>query len=133
LSHHKHLAVVDDTLSGAAPDPVMAAGEARARASVMAAGGAAGTSAAKPSDGAAQVGIDNFAFNPKTLAVKSGQTVTWTNHDDVPHRIQSANDKFPPSSVLDTKALYTVTLTPPGEYPYFCSLHPTMIGTIIVT
>jgi 3',5'-cyclic-AMP phosphodiesterase len=130
LSHHKHLAVVDDTLSGAVSAPVMAAGEAGARASAMAAGGAG---AAKASDGARQIDIDNFAFNPKTLEVKAGQSVTWTNHDDVPHRIQSANDKFPPSTVLDTKALYTVTLTAGGEYPYFCSLHPTMIGTIIVT
>ena len=133
LSHHKHLAVVDDTLSGAAPAPVMAAGEARARASAMDGGGAAGVSAAKPSEGAGQIGIDNFAFNPKTLTVKAGQSVTWTNHDDVPHRIQSANDKFPPSTVLDTKAQYTVPLTAAGEYPYFCSLHPKMIGTIIVT
>jgi plastocyanin len=128
LSHHKHLAVVDDTLSGAAPAPVMAAGEAAARASAMAVG-----SAAKSSVGAGQIGIDNFAFNPKSLTVRAGQTVTWTNHDDVPHRIQSANDKFPPSSVLDTRALYTVPLTTAGEYPYFCSLHPKMIGTISVT
>jgi plastocyanin len=111
----------------------MAAGEAGARAAAMVGEGATGASAVKPPQGAGQIGIDNFAFNPKTLTVKAGQPVMWTNHDDVPHRIQSANDKFPPSTVLDTKALYTVTLTAAGEYPYFCSLHPTMIGTIIVT
>ena len=127
LSHHKHLAVVDDTLSGAMPAPVMAAGEALARASATAVG------AAKTSEVAGQIGIDNFAFNPKSLTVRAGQTVTWTNHDDVPHRIQSANDKFPPSSVLDTRALYTVPLTAAGEYPYFCSLHPKMTGAITVT
>ena len=111
----------------------MAAGEAGARAAAMVGGGAAGVSAAKPPEGAGQIGIDNFAFNPKALTVKAGESVTWMNHDDVPHSIQSANDKFPPSTVLDTKALYTVTLTAAGEYPYFCWLHPTMIGTIIVT
>jgi 3',5'-cyclic AMP phosphodiesterase CpdA len=130
LSHHKHLAVVDDTLSGGEPAPVMAAGESLARASVTAAGGAG---AIKPAVGAGQIGIDNFAFNPKTLTVKAGQTVMWTNHDDVPHRIQSADDRFPPSMVLDTRGVYTVTLAAAGEYQYFCSLHPKMIGTIILT
>ncbi len=129
LPHHKHLAVVDDTLSGAAPAPIMAAGEAMARAAAHATSSA---SAQTTSGSAGAIGIDNFAFTPKVLRVAAGERITWTNHDDVPHRIQSANGKFAPSSVLDTKGTYTLSLGKPGEYPYFCSLHPTMTGMIVV-
>jgi plastocyanin len=131
LRHHKHLAVVDDTLSGGAAAPVMALGEANARAAAGAAGPArADASASKP--GSAQIGIDNFAFTPRELTIRAGQSVTWTNHDDVPHRIQSANRAFAPSAVLDTKGVYALMLPTAGEYPYFCSLHPTMTGKILV-
>jgi plastocyanin len=131
LRHHKPLAVVDDTLSGAAAAPVMAAGEANARATAGAAAPArADASSSKP--GSAQIGIDNFAFTPRELAVRPGQTVSWINHDDVPHRIQSATGAFAPSAVLDTKGTYALTLPAVGEYPYFCSLHPTMTGKILV-
>ena len=129
LPHHKHLAVVDDTLSGASPAPVMAAGEATARA---AAHEASSASTAGATANAGTIGIDNFAFTPKVARVRAGERVTWTNHDDVPHRIQSANGRFAPSAVLDTKGTYALSLTAAGEYPYFCSLHPTMTGTIVV-
>ncbi|HEY2066450.1 MAG TPA: metallophosphoesterase [Gemmatimonadaceae bacterium] len=138
LSHHKHLAVVDDTLSGGAAAPVMAAGEANARAAAGAAGMAradASSPRAGTGSGAgagAQIGIDNFAFTPRELTVRAGQSVTWTNNDDVPHRIQSSNRAFAPSAVLDTKGVYALTLPAAGEYPYFCSLHPTMTGKILV-
>jgi plastocyanin len=58
--------------------------------------------------------------------------MTWANHGNVPHRIQSANTKFAPSTVLDTKAAYTVKFSKPGEYPYFCSIHPIMTGKVVV-
>jgi plastocyanin len=57
--------------------------------------------------------------------------VTWLNHDDVPHRIKSANDRFASSGVLDTKANFAATFSQPGQYPYFCSIHPTMTGKIV--
>jgi plastocyanin len=130
LRHHKHLAIVDDTLSGAAAAAAMADGEAHARAAVSAAGTA--NASAPSAAGSAQIGIDNFAFTPRTITTRVGQPVTWTNHDDVPHRIQSSNQGFAPSGVLDTKGAYSVTLATAGEYPYFCSLHPTMTGKILV-
>jgi plastocyanin len=58
--------------------------------------------------------------------------VTWANHDDVPHRIHSANNNFAPSTVFDTKAAYTVKFAKPDEYPYVCSIHPTMTGKVVV-
>ncbi|MEP6731699.1 MAG: metallophosphoesterase [bacterium] len=126
LAHHAHLALVDDTLSGNAPGDALAAGEATAR-------GTAGEKAKDMSPaGAGEIGIDNFAFSPKTITVAAGHPVTWINHDDVPHRIQSADGKFAPSKVLDTKGTFATTLSKAGEYPYFCSLHPTMTGRITV-
>src|ERR1700731_2061326 len=72
--------------------------------------------------------IDNFTFTPAELTVKVGTTVTWTNHDDIPHTIVSAG-KFR-SKALDTDNSFSFTFTAAGDYKYFCSLHPHMTGTI---
>jgi amicyanin len=77
------------------------------------------------------VGIDNFTFNPQTLTVKAGATVTWTNKDDIPHTVAAVNKEFK-SKALDTDDGYSFTFTTPGTYAYFCSLHPHMTGTIVV-
>jgi plastocyanin len=76
------------------------------------------------------VTIDNFTFQPAQLTVKVGTTVTWRNHDDIPHAIVSAG-KFR-SKTLDTDDSYSFTFTAAGDYKYFCSLHPHMTGTITV-
>jgi plastocyanin len=78
----------------------------------------------------ASVKIDNFTFEPAELTVKAGTTVTWTNRDDIPHTVVSAG-KFR-SKALDTDDRYSFTFTSPGDYKYFCSLHPHMVGTIKV-
>jgi plastocyanin len=74
--------------------------------------------------------IDNFTFEPAQLSVKVGTTVTWKNRDDIPHTVVSAG-KFR-SKTLDTDDSYSFTFTAPGDYTYFCSLHPHMKGTIKV-
>ena len=78
------------------------------------------------------VTIDNFFFTPGTVTVKAGTAVTWTNKDDIPHGIGSANNAFPKSKALDTDDSYSFTFTTPGTYQYFCYLHPKMVGTIVV-
>jgi plastocyanin len=77
-----------------------------------------------------KVTIDNFTFAPAELKVRVGDTVTWSNHDDIPHTVVSAG-KFR-SKALDTDDTFSFTFTAAGEYPYFCSLHPHMTGTIKV-
>ena len=77
-----------------------------------------------------KVTIDNFTFSPATLKVKVGDTVTWTNHDDIPHTVVSAG-KFR-SKAMATDNTFSFTFTSAGEYKYFCSLHPHMTGTITV-
>jgi plastocyanin len=76
------------------------------------------------------VHIDNFVFVPAQLTVKVGQTVTWTNRDDIPHTVVCAG-KFR-SKTMDTDGTFTFTFTAAGEYKYFCSLHPHMTGVVKV-
>jgi len=76
------------------------------------------------------VTIDNFTFSPAELTVKVGTTVTWKNHDDIPHTVVSAG-KFR-SKTLDTDDSFSFTFTAAGDYKYFCSLHPHMTGMIKV-
>ncbi|HVI91997.1 MAG TPA: cupredoxin family copper-binding protein [Dongiaceae bacterium] len=79
------------------------------------------------------VDIDNFDFAPMTLTVTVGTQVTWTNHDDIPHTVVSSDT--PPafkSPALDTDDSFSVTFSKPGTYSYFCSVHPKMVGSIVV-
>jgi plastocyanin len=80
----------------------------------------------------AKVHISNFTFGFKALTVKVGQTVTWTNDDDIPHTVV-ATDKSSRSKVLDTGQSFSFTFTKAGAFAYFCSLHPMMTGKIVVT
>ncbi len=77
------------------------------------------------------VGIENFNFVPQTLTVAVGTTVTWVNHDDIPHLVVSTVKKFT-SQPLDTDDHFAFRFTQPGTYNYFCGLHPKMTATIIV-
>jgi plastocyanin len=79
----------------------------------------------------ASIVIDNFSFTPKEVSVAKGTTVIWINHDDVPHTVVSKDQKFR-SKALDTSDQFTFTFTDPGTYVYFCSVHPIMIGKVIV-
>ena len=79
-----------------------------------------------------RIEIKDFAFNPQTLTVKSGEKVTWINRDDEPHTIVSVGKQFKKSTALDTDQEFTITAGAPGTYTYFCSVHPKMTGTIVV-
>jgi len=78
-----------------------------------------------------EVKIDNFVFGPAAVTVPVGTTVTWTNHDDIPHTVVSTEKVFK-SKVLDTDEKFSFTFTKAGEYPYFCSIHPKMTGKVVV-
>jgi plastocyanin len=78
-----------------------------------------------------EVKIDNFSFSPPVLTVRPGTDVRWINQDDVPHTIVSTEQKFK-SDAMDTDSSFSHTFTEPGTYEYFCSLHPKMVGKVIV-
>ena len=82
---------------------------------------------------ATTVVIDNFSFSPAQLSVAAGSTVTWENHDDMPHTIvDDATPREFKSAPLDSGDHFSQTFTKPGTYKYFCSIHPHMTGTIVV-
>lgn len=114
-------AVVTSLASGRANPPVAASARGKTLSAVPA-----------KSAGPVAVHISNFTFGPKMATVKVGQTVTWTNDDDIPHTVV-ATDKSFRSKVLDTGQSFSFTFTKPGQVAYFCSLHPMMTGKVTVT
>ena len=86
---------------------------------------------AAPAPAPAAVQIANFTFKSPVVTVKPGATVTWTNGEDIPHTVVSRDGLFR-SKVLDTGDRFSFTFVKPGQFGYFCSLHPHMTGMIIV-
>jgi plastocyanin len=81
------------------------------------------------------VTIQNFAFSPAALTVKVGTMVTWTNADPDAHTVTSKQGSGGPlnSAALATGATYSYTFTKPGTYAYYCTIHPFMTATVVVT
>jgi plastocyanin len=96
---------------------------------------AAATSATKATTIAAatdtSVSIKNFAFAPTATTVTVGTTVRWKNLDGEPHTVRSVDSSFR-SDPLDQNDSYSVKFDKPGTYKYVCSIHPQMVGTIVV-
>lgn len=86
---------------------------------------------------AAAIDLRGFGFHPDTLTVSAGTRVTFTNQDDIEHTVTAGVPDHPDgrfTAALQTKgAVFAVTLTKPGVYPYFCERHPFMHGEIHVT
>jgi plastocyanin len=83
------------------------------------------------SPAAAIVLAREFMFAPTSLTVSAGSTVTWTNKDDEPHTVVSDSALFR-SGALDTDESFAFRFDQPGTYHYACSIHPRMVGTIVV-
>jgi plastocyanin len=75
--------------------------------------------------------MKNFDFAPMALTVTAGTTVTWRNADGEPHTVVSADGLFR-SAALDTNESFTFKFTKVGTFKYVCSIHPRMVGTVIV-
>jgi plastocyanin len=73
----------------------------------------------------------DFMFSPASLTVQAGSSVTWTNKDDEPHTVVSDSGLFR-SGALDTGESFSFKFDKPGTYRYTCSIHPRMVGTILV-
>lgn len=81
-----------------------------------------------------KVTISNYNFSPGAITVKKGTAVTWTNQDSVAHNVQETDGKSGPmSGDLDNGKSYTFTFNTPGTYNYHCSIHPEMVGKVVVT
>ena len=87
--------------------------------------------AAAASDGSTIVMAKDFMFAPASLTVSAGSTVTWTNKDGEPHTVVSETGLFR-SAALDTDDSFSFRFEKAGTYRYTCSIHPRMVGTIVV-
>jgi plastocyanin len=78
------------------------------------------------------VTITGYSFQPATLYVRRGTTVTWTNQDSQVHTVTSDNNTFH-SATLGQGQSYSYTFNSNGTYAYHCQIHPGMYGTVVVT
>jgi plastocyanin len=76
--------------------------------------------------------VRNYAFEPLTINVPAGTTVRWTNLDNDRHTVTSDTRLFD-SGVLTLNQSWQYTFTTPGTYTYFCAIHPTMHGSVVVS
>ena len=84
--------------------------------------------------GAAQIVIDNFTFSPATLTVTPGEKVTVVNKDSTTHTVTATGNKAFDTGDIASGA--TTTFTAPstdGSYPYICTIHQFMHGTLTVS
>jgi len=109
-----------------------AASSGAASAQGAAATGATSPPAASKADAAPPIVIaKDFMFAPSTITIRAGATVTWKNTDDEPHTVVSGAGLFR-SGALDTNESFSFRFDKPGIYHYACSIHPRMVGTIVV-
>jgi plastocyanin len=78
-----------------------------------------------------QVSAKDFMFTPTSITVKAGTTVTWVNLDDEPHTVFSDAGLFR-SAALDTTERFSFKFEKAGTYHYLCTIHPRMLGTVVV-
>jgi len=80
----------------------------------------------------ARVSIANFDFSPGRLTIPAGTTVVWRNNDSVVHTVTSTTGDFD-SGNLAFGETFQFTFNTPGSFNYFCEIHPSMRGQIVVT
>ena len=78
-----------------------------------------------------QIVVKDFMFQPMSLQVKAGSTVTWLNKDEEPHTVISDTGLFH-SGAIDTNESFSFKFDKAGTYHFTCSIHPRMVGTIVV-
>ena len=78
------------------------------------------------------VSIQGFSFSQKSINVKKGDTVVWTNKDSAPHTVTGGNGG-PASGALNDGGTYLFTFNSAGTFDYHCAIHPSMTGSVVVT
>jgi plastocyanin len=90
------------------------------------------TNSNPPSPAANQVDIHDFYFQPDSLAVDSGTTVTWTNRGSVSHTVTSDSSGYFGSSQLSPSHTFSFAFPNKGTFHYHCSIHSSMHGKVVV-
>ena len=77
------------------------------------------------------VNIKGMKYDPPSVTVKAGDTVTWTNADQRDHTVVASDGSFS-SGNIGPGATYSFVFSKAGKFEYSCSLHPRMKGVVIV-
>lgn len=88
--------------------------------------------ASVPPAGGDAVTIAGFAFDPASLTVKVGATVTWTNKDTATHTVAWVDGSKGSGSLTAGGTSYSRTFDTPGTFAYACGIHAAMKGTVVV-
>jgi plastocyanin len=78
------------------------------------------------------VNAESNSFSPNPVEVEVDETVTWINDDSGRHTVTSKDGVFD-SGIMGKGQSFSFTFDKAGQYPYFCSPHPGMVGTVVVT
>ena len=110
-------------------------GAASTSAAASGTSGGTSTTTGLPAEGAGEVEVVDFTFDPEELEVTAGTEVTWTNHDDFAHQIVATDSEqpFAGDGTIETDETFSVTFAEAGTYDYFCGIHNSMTGSIVVT
>jgi plastocyanin len=95
-------------------------------------GGGGQQEAPAAKSGGAQVTMKDIKFNPSTVNVKVGDTVTWTNDDSVGHDVTGDSFKSGASGGLSNGDTFKHKFAKAGTFKYQCTVHPGMTGTVVV-
>ncbi len=76
--------------------------------------------------------VKSYRFDPKVIEITAGDTVTWTNQDEVPHTATGQDRDVLQSGTISPGASFSQVFPEAGEFGYFCEFHPNMTGTIVV-
>jgi plastocyanin len=96
-----------------------------------AAGSGTVTKGGSEGPGTNEVWIQGMAYNPSTITVTAGTTITWTNKDGVAHTVTSSTGLFDSGSI-GTNGTYSRTFTTTGTFEYYCIIHPSMVASVVV-
>ena len=100
---------------------------------VLAIGAAALTVTASFATGGSTEGVSirDYAYEPVNLRVPVGATITWTNHDGAPHDARAKDGSWT-TDMLTRGEKDSITFDTPGDYEYYCTVHPDMIARLTV-
>jgi plastocyanin len=84
-----------------------------------------------PAPGTKAASVVDFAFDPASLEVTTGTTVTWQNRGQAPHTVTASDGSFD-SGLIAAGGTYSRTFDSPGTFAFACSFHPDMSGTVVV-
>jgi plastocyanin len=121
-----------ETEQDAATDAAPAATDAPATAAPAETPADAAQGAEAPAAAEVPVDIRDFAYSPNPIEIATGDTVTWTNQDEVPHTATGEDRDVLQSGTIAPGASFSQVFPEAGEFGYFCEFHPNMTGTIVV-